>query len=87
VVTYYWYRFADQPAVLNAGLTGAERERMQARVVKLHRSWPKNHEYLPPPTLGKLTALDPAQIVKPPKGFEYGYVPIAVKQEKDSLRK
>ena len=26
VVTYYWYRFADQPALLNADLTDAERE-------------------------------------------------------------
>ena len=30
VVTYYWYRFADQPALLNADLTDAEREAMQS---------------------------------------------------------
>ena len=29
VVTYYWYRFADQPALLNADLTDKEREAMQ----------------------------------------------------------
>jgi hypothetical protein len=31
--------------------------------------------------VGKLVDLDPAQIVKPPKGLEVGYVPIAVRQE------
>lgn len=81
IVTYYWYRFADQPALLNADLTGAERERMQIKVEKIHRSWLKNKNYLAPPTVGELAHLDPAQIVKPPKGFEIGYVPIATKQE------
>jgi hypothetical protein len=81
VVTYYWYRFADQPALLNADLTDAERERLQARVEKLHRAWPRSRDYLPPPTIGRLADLDPAQIVKPPKGLEVGYVPIATRQE------
>jgi len=86
VVTYYWYRFADQPALMNADLTVAERERMQAKVVKLHRSWPKTRNYLAPPKFGKLANIDPALIVKPPKGFEYGYVPIATRQELDRPR-
>jgi len=81
VVTYYWYRFADQPALLNADLTPAERERMQAKVVKLHRAWSKSRDYLAPPAMGKLANIDPALIVKPPKGMEYGYVPIATRQE------
>ncbi|HLK59902.1 MAG TPA: hypothetical protein VKU00_25295 [Chthonomonadaceae bacterium] len=81
VVTYYWYRFADQPALQNADLTDAERERMQAKVEKLHRAWPKNRDYLAPPTLGKLADIDPALIVKPPMGLEVGYVPIATRQE------
>lgn len=81
VVTYYWYRFVDQPAVLNAGLTPGERERLQKRVEKLHRAWSRNRNYLPPPTTGRLAKIDPAQIVKPPKGLELGYVPIATRQE------
>jgi hypothetical protein len=81
VVTYYWYRFADQPALLNADLTPKERERLQAKVEKLHRAWPKNRNYLPPPATGKLADIDPALIVKPPKGLEVGYVPIATRQE------
>ena len=80
VVTYHWYRFADQPAILNADLTDKEREAMQLRVEKLHKSWTKEKEYLPAPTIGKLADLDPALVVTPPKGFEIGYVPIATKQ-------
>lgn len=80
-VTYFWYRFADQPALLNADLTAAEREELQKRVEKLHRYWPKDRDYLAPPTVGKLADIDPALIVKPPKGLEVGYVPIAIRQE------
>lgn len=80
VVTYFWYRFADQPALLNADLTLAEREALQKRVEKLHASWTKDREYLPPPTTGKLADLDPAVLVTPPKGLEIGYVPIVTRQ-------
>jgi len=80
VVTYYWYRFADQPALLNADLTSAEREALQKRVELLHKNWTKDREYLPPPKVGKLADLDPAVLVTPPKGLEVGYVPIVTKQ-------
>lgn len=80
VVTYSWYRFADQPALLNADLTDAEREALQKRVELLHKKWTKDRAYLPPPTVGKLADLDPALIVTPPKGLEIGYVPIVTRQ-------
>ncbi len=80
VVTYYWYRFADQPALLNADLTDDERESLQTRVEKLHRNWKKDQDYLPPPTIGKLADIDPALVVTPPPGLEAGYVPIATRQ-------
>ena len=80
VVTYYWYRFADQPALLNADLTNDEREEMQKRVEKLHRHWNKDREYLAPPKIGKLAEIDPALIVTPPSGLEVGYVPIVTRQ-------
>jgi len=80
VVTYYWYRFADQPALLNADLTDKERESLQKRVEKIHRNWKKDREYLAPPKIGKLAAIDPALIVTPPKGLEAGYVPIVTRQ-------
>ena len=79
-MTYHWYRFADQPALLNADLTDAEREAMQKRVEKLHRHWTKDREYLPPPRQGELAELDSALIVTPPEGLEVGYVPIATRQ-------
>ncbi|MES2595579.1 MAG: sialate O-acetylesterase [Verrucomicrobiota bacterium] len=81
VVTYYWYRFADQPAMLNADLSPKEREEVQARVEKLHRTWTKDRDYLTPPDVGSLAHLDPALILTPPKGLEVGYVPIATRQE------
>jgi hypothetical protein len=81
VVTYYWYRFADQPALLNADLTDKERENIQKRVEKIHRNWKKDRDYLAPPKFGKLAAIDPALILSPPKGLETGYVPIVTRQE------
>lgn len=80
VATYYWYRFADQPALLNADLTDQEREAMQERVEKLHRNWKKDRDYLPPATTGKLAEIDPALLVTPPPGLEAGYVPIVTRQ-------
>ncbi len=80
VVTYYWYRFADQPALLNADLTAAEREALQKRVELLHKNWTKDREYLPPPTVGTLADLDTGVLVTPPKGLEIGYVPIVTRQ-------
>jgi hypothetical protein len=77
----YWYRFADQPAMLNADLTPEEREQVQKRVEKLHRAWTKDRNYLVPPDVGKLAELDPALILTPPRGMEVGYVPIATRQE------
>ncbi len=80
VVTYWWYRFADQPALLNADLTDKEREELQAKVEKLHRNWTNDRDYLPGPTIGKLAEIDPVLIVTPPPGLEVGYVPIVTRQ-------
>lgn len=79
-VTYYWYRFADQPALLNADLSKEEREEMQRRAELLHTHWTMEREYLPPPLIGELAEIDPALIVIPPPGFEVGYVPIVTQQ-------
>jgi hypothetical protein len=82
-VTYYWYRFADQPALLNAGLSKQEREEMQRRASLLHKYWTIDRAYLPPPMSGKLASVDPALLVTPPKGFEIGYVPIVTQQGRE----
>lgn len=86
VVTYAWYRFADQPAMLNAGLTQAQREEAQRRIELIHRAWTKDREYLAPPTTGSLASLDPALVVTPPSGLEVGYVPIALRQGRRGAR-
>jgi hypothetical protein len=82
-VTYYWYRFADQPALLNADMTPKERENLQKRVEMIQRNWTKDRNYLPPPTVGKLADIDPALLVTPPPGMEVVYVPIATRQAVD----
>lgn len=82
VVTYAWYRFADQPAMLNADLTAAERETVQRRVEQLHRHWTRDKAYLPAHSVGTLASVDPALIVTPPAGLEVGHVPIALRQER-----
>lgn len=79
-ITYSWYRFADQPALQNADFTANERMAIQKRVEQLHRTWTKDRNYLPANTIGRLASIDPALIVKPPKGLEVGYVPIVTRQ-------
>jgi hypothetical protein len=81
LVTYYWYRFDDQPALLHADLSQGERDKMQKRVEMIQRLWTKNRQYLPPPTRGALVSVDPAQLVTPPKGLTIGYVPIVTRQQ------
>ena len=79
-VIYSWYRFADQPALLNADLSDDEREQLQKRVEKLHEHWKPDAEYLAPPRFGKLAEIEPALVVTPPAGLEVGYVPIVTWQ-------
>ena len=81
LITYYWYRFKDQPALQNAGLTQAERDQIQVVAEKMHSAWPNGGTYLPPLTRGTLADVDPALLVTPPAGMEIGYVPIATRQE------
>lgn len=80
VLTYYWYKFEDQPAMLHAGLTQAERDQLQKKVEKMERKWKRNGISFAPPSLGTLASIDPALIVNPPKGMEVGYVPVVTRQ-------
>ncbi len=81
-LTYYWYRFVDQPAIVHANLPTSVRDALQTRVELLHSHWSHTDEYYAPPAIGELATVDPAGIVKPPAGFEIGYVPIVIRQEK-----
>ncbi|MFT5080709.1 MAG: hypothetical protein ACI84E_001367 [Planctomycetota bacterium] len=81
LVTYSWYRFVDQPSFQQYEWSAEKRAKLQAFVEKLHRAWPIDRAYMPPPTTGALVALDPALLVTPPRGMEVGYVPIVTRQE------
>ena len=80
VVTYSWYRFVDQPSFQQYRWSVDKKEKLQVLVEKLHANWPLDRDYMAPPTRGKLVALDPALLVRPPLGLEVGYVPIVIAQ-------
>lgn len=79
-VTYYWYRFIDQPSFQQYAWSEDKKSKLQAFVEKIHATWPINRDYMPRPTQGELATLDPALLVTPPKGMEAGYVPIVTGQ-------
>ena len=81
-LTYHWYRFVDQPAIIHANLPEAVREEMQRRVELIHTHWKHTDSYAKDPVIGNLATLDPGVIVTPPAGMEVGYVPIVTRQEK-----
>ncbi len=83
-LTYYWYRFVDQPAIIQANLPADLREALQERVELIHSNWSHTDDYLAPPAIGQIATLDPGGIVQPPAGMEVGYVPIVTRQEKSA---
>ena len=81
-LTYYWYRFVDQPAIVHANLPANIREALQNRVELIHSNWSHTDAYFADPAIGEIATLDPGIIVQPPPGLEIGYVPIVTRQEK-----
>ena len=81
LVTYSWYRFVDQPSFQQYNWSKDKKDKLQTFVEKIHAKWPIDRDYMAPPTMGELVALDPALLVTPPKGMEVGYVPIVTHQE------
>ena len=76
-----WYLFTEQPAIIRQKLTATQREFMQARVETLHRMIGRGKsEWIKPRGATKegIATVDPALLVTPPAGMEYGYVPVAV---------
>jgi hypothetical protein len=49
-------------------------------IVKMHRHWKIDDEYLPGRSGGELASFDPALFVTPPKDMKLGYVPIVTWQ-------
>ena len=85
-LTYYWYRFVDQPAIIHANLPEDIRTKLQSRAELIHANWRHTDEYLAPPAIGRVATVDPAAIVQPPAGLEIGYVPIVTRQEKTQAK-
>ncbi len=81
IVTYYWYRFVDQPSFQQYHWSRQKKAQLQAFVEKIHANWTIDRDYMAPPTSGTLASLDPALLVTPPVGLEVGYVPIVTHQE------
>lgn len=81
LVTYFWYRFIDQPSFQQYDWSETKKEKLQSFVEQIHVNWPIDRDYMAPPSSGELATLDPALLVTPPKGLEVGYVPIVTRQE------
>lgn len=79
-VVYYWYKFNEQPAILNSDMDQAERELVQKRAELMHKHWSIKDKYFPDPAQ-PLASVDQGVIVTPPKGLEVGYVPICAHQQ------
>ncbi len=79
VVDYVWYRFIDQPAIVNLGLSAADRAKLQTWAESVHAQG-LNGLTIAPPTSGQLASFDPGILVTPPAGLSRGYVPIAIGQ-------
>ena len=80
LVTYWWYRFVDQPSFQQYGWEAEKKAALQAFVERIHASWRTDRDYMAPPSQGALVTLDPALLVTPPAGLEVGYVPIVTRQ-------
>jgi hypothetical protein len=80
-VTYYWYRFVDQPSFQQYAWSAEKKAKLQAFVEKIHATWSIDQDYMAPLRRGTLAALDAALFVAPPPGLEVGYVPIVTHQE------
>jgi len=79
VVEYRWYKFVDQPALQRFELNETEKAALQSAVIKMQKDWAKS-PMMANPSKGNLVSFDVGMLASPPKGLEYGYVPIVVKQ-------
>lgn len=82
LVTYVWYRFIDQPVFQQFNWTKAKKDSLQQLVESIHTHWGITQDYMAPPSSGSLVRFDSHLFVTPPPGYEIGYVPIVIRQEK-----
>lgn len=81
MVTYFWYRFIDQPVFQQFNWTHEKKDSLQLLIESMHRNWTIEQTYMKPPSSGSLVAFDSALFVSPPSEYSVGYVPIVVGQE------
>jgi len=79
-VTYHWYRFVDQPVFKQFNWSDEKKQELQDFIVKIHKEWTIDKNYMAPPSTGELVRIYPQLIVTPPPGLEYRYVPIVTSQ-------
>lgn len=85
MVTYFWYRFIDQPVFQQFNWSEGKRDSLQQLLEEMHTNWLIDQAYMKPPTSGNLVAFDNDLFVTPPTEYAIGYVPIVVSQEKSDL--
>jgi hypothetical protein len=85
MAVYFWYRFIDQPVFQQFNWSESKKDSLQQLVEAMHENWTPDQTYMKDPTSGELVAFDTALFVTPPSGYEKGYVPIVVRQEKSDI--
>lgn len=85
MVTYFWYRFIDQPVFQQFNWSESKKDSLQHLVEQMHENWTIDQVYMKEPSSGNLVAFDDALLVTPPPEYSIGYVPIVVAQEKSEF--
>ena len=80
VITYYWYRFINQPVFQQFDWPQSEKDALQVMAEQVHENWTPDKSYMQPISSGTLVSMDPGILVIPPSGLEKGYVPIVTRQ-------
>lgn len=81
---YFWYRFIDQPVFQQFDWSAEKKDSLQQLIEAMHENWPIDQDYMRPLSSGELVSFDQALFVTPPTGLEIGYVPIVIRQEKNT---
>jgi hypothetical protein len=84
-VTYFWYRFIDQPVFQQFNWSEGKKDSLQLLIEEMHKHWTIEQEYMKAPSSGNLVTFDPALFVTPPPEYSIGYVPIVIRQEKSEV--
>lgn len=85
-VTFKWYEFTEQPALQRLGLTQKEKDYLQTKVERLHRSDTAHEHWIKPGKVATkygLAEIQASLILTPPKEYKHGSVPVALGEFKE----